>query len=267
MTKAETIRTAKLGKKDLRLVRKDGRFFGLVEGEVCVEGESADDVWRRLHDEAGKADPKYFGFNGAPNRFLHWFAGGFQSPNYFSKERAYKIDAKEALDATVPLEKAATGSGYGPALLSRFHINLLSPYEQIWIRDVLRASEADEFVRAAARFTLGDGKPALLAMERALKAHRAAKWTIVTLLPFLWRPEQHMFLKPEATKDFATRVGHRFASDHEPRLNLSVYESLLDLASKTDAELADLRPRDRIDVQSFIWVVGDYREGRETPKP
>jgi hypothetical protein len=100
-------------------------------------------------------------------------------------------------------------------------------------------------------------------MERALKPHDAAKWTVITYLPYLWRPELHMFLKPEATKDFAARVGHRFADDYEPRLHLTVYESLLDLVDKTAMQLADLMPRDRIDIQSFIWVVGDYREGRE----
>lgn len=72
-----------------------------------------------------------------------------------------------------------------------------------------------------------------------------------------------MFLKPEATKDFATRVGHRFADDYEARLHLPVYESLLDLVARTERELADMRPGDRIDIQSFIWVVGDYQEGRE----
>ena len=74
-----------------------------------------------------------------------------------------------------------------------------------------------------------------------------------------------MFLKPEVTGDFAVRVGHRFASDYEPGLNIAVYDSLLDLAARTSAELADLNPRDRIDVQSFIWVIGAYRE--ETEKP
>jgi hypothetical protein len=104
-------------------------------------------------------------------------------------------------------------------------------------------------------------------MERALKPHDAAKWTVVTYLPFLWRPEAHMFLKPEVTKDFAARVGHRFASDYEPRLRLDVYQSLLDLASETEQELADLDPRDRIDVQSFIWVVGDYKQDTKPPRP
>jgi hypothetical protein len=107
---------------------------------------------------------------------------------------------------------------------------------------------------------MGETQPALLEMERALTPGESAKWTVVTYLPFLWRPEKHMFLKPEVTKDFAARVGHRFASDYEPRLNIGVYDSLLDLVTKTAQELSDLKPRDRIDVQSFIWVVGGYKE-------
>lgn len=135
------------------------------------------------------------------------------------------------------------------------------------LQDVLRGPTVDEFIHAAARFTLGEGKPALLQMERALKPYECAKWTVATYLPFLWRPDEHMFLKPEVTKDFAARVGHRFASDYEARLDFAVYESLLDLVSRTAAELAELKPRDRIDVQSFIWVVGDYKEGSEQPRP
>ena len=87
----------------------------------------------------------------------------------------------------------------------------------------------------------------------------------MTYLPFLWRLQDHMFLKPEVTKDFASRVGHRFASDYEPRLNIGVYDSLLDLAARTTEELADLKPRDRIDVRSFIWVIGNYKEGTGSP--
>lgn len=35
------------------------------------------------------------------------------------------------------------------------------------------------------------------------------------------------------------------------------------LADGVRRELAEMRPRDRIDVQRFIWVVGDYQQGRE----
>jgi hypothetical protein len=268
MSKAETVRTGRLGQRELRLVHKDGRFFGLADGKVCVEGESADAVWRRLHDEAGKANPKYFGFDGARVRFLRFFPNGFHSEGYTNSERDYKIAAKQRLVETAPLEQAVDSSGLGEAILAVFRTtNLLSPFEKMRLQEVLRGPTADEFIRAAARFALGEGRPALLRMERALKPHDGAKWTVTTYLPFLWRPEEHMFLKPEVTKDFAARVGHRFATDYEARLDFAVYESLLDLVSKTVAELGELKPRDRIDVQSFIWVVGDYKEDSEEPRP
>jgi hypothetical protein len=269
-TDMKTVREAKLDNLVLRLVEKDKHFIGVIIADrvrkVQIDGDTADDVWRRLHDEAGKTNPKYFGFDGARARFLHWFKDGFQSQRYLDLERGYKGAAKSKLDATVPIDEALNGSGYGERVLHVFRdTNLLSPFEKTRLQDVLRGPTADDFIRAAARFTTGDRKPALLQMERALKPHDSAKWTVVTYLPFLWRPDEHMFLKPEATKDFAARVGHRFHLEYEAALNLAVYESLLDLADKTTAELADLRPRDRIDVQSFIWVVGDYKEGSEQP--
>ena len=268
MAKAETIRRGQLGKTVLALVKSEGRFYGMADGKQILNGDDAEEVWRRLHDEAGRADPRYFGYDGARARFLHWFKDGFESHRFLTEERDYKIAAKTKLDAAAPVEEAAIGNGYAEAILSAFRAtNLLYPIEKAKLQAVLRGSDADAFVRAAARFTLGEIKTGLAQMHAALKPQDNAKWTAVTYLPFLWRPDQHMFLKPEVTKDFAARVGHRFAKEYEATLKPSVYESLLDLASKTEVELSALKPRDRVDVQSFIWVVGDYREGREVRAP
>jgi len=69
-----------------------------------------------------------------------------------------------------PLEKAIEGSGSGEAVLSVFRAtNLLSSFEMIRIQDVLRGPDADAFIRAGARFTMGETKPALAAMERVLR--------------------------------------------------------------------------------------------------
>jgi hypothetical protein len=209
----EKVREATSGAATLRLFKEKGAYKGAVivgKDMKIVEGDDA--VWRRMHDEVGKANPKYFGFDGTRNRFLHFFPKGFRSAGYAGQEHDYKVDAKSKLDDAVPLKKAATGSGFAEAVLSVFQTNLLSPFEKMRLRDALRSSAADDFIRAAARFALGEGKPALAAMEHALKPYSSPKWTVVTYLPFLWRPEEHMFLKPEATTDFAQRVGHRFAS-------------------------------------------------------
>ncbi len=73
-----------------------------------------------------------------------------------------------------------------------------------------------------------------------------------------------MFLTPEVTMQSATRVGRRFASDHEPRIHLIPYGSLLDLVLRTNWELAHKRRRHRIDCRGFAWVVGDCRVNRES---
>lgn len=261
----KTIRTGKAGDLELRLVEtKDGKFVGVIfaanSRKAQIEGDDADDTWRRLHDEAAKANPQYFGFDGARARFVKFFPDGFRSTDYMTRERNFKIKAKTGLDAQAPVEKAATGSGFGQAVLGCFRATtLLSPFEKMRVQDLLRSPDADAFIRATARFALGDGKSALMDMEQAARKHECAKWTIATYLPYLWRPDKHMFLKPEVTKDFAERVGCAFY--YYPKLDIAVYDSLLDLASQTDAEVAPLKPQDRIDIQSFIWVVGEYKEG------
>jgi hypothetical protein len=118
----KTIRETTIKNAILRLVEKDKVFIGIVilDGakKLQIEGSTDDEVWRRLHEEAGKANPKYFGYEGARNRFFQFFRGGFQSTEYTTQERDYKIAAKLKLDAAVPLDKAVSGYGFGEAVLS-----------------------------------------------------------------------------------------------------------------------------------------------------
>ena len=267
-TIARTVRRRRLGNHSLRLVEKDRNFYGFVDGQRIVDGPDADDVWRRLHDDAGKADPRYFGFEGARARFLRFFPNGFRSDGYLSTERDYKVAARRKLDENASLNDALSGHGFGEAVLSVFHAtNMLSPFEKTRIAELLRGRNADAFVQAAARFAHDGTEPALRELRSVLEPHDCAKWTVATYLPFLWRPEVHMFLKPEATKDFAVRVGHPLSFVYRAQLDLDVYVSLLDLAEQTANRLSDLEPRDHIDIQSFIWVVGDYSEELEDVYP
>lgn len=268
----KTIKEASAGTARLRLVETGKDYVGILfdKGQKLFEtrGSTADATWAALQAHVGSAGQNWFGYEGARNRFRHWFGGAFRSPAYLANERAYKLAAKEKLEATAPLEEAATGSGHGEAVLAAYRkTGLLYPIEKTRLQKLLRGPDADAFVRAAARFTLGEEKTALPTMERLLRPHDNAKWTVVTYLPFLWDPDRHIFLKPEVTKDFAERVQHDFRHDYEPTLNLSVYESLLDMAGAIRREFADLEPQDQIDIQGVIWVVGAYRDGRETPQP
>lgn len=269
----ETIRTEPRGKLTLRLLKDKTGYVGVVisdKGRLDrLEGSDREELWRRLEQAAARSSKGYVGFDGARTRFLHFFPGGFELARYTSEERDYKLQAKHQLDTTVPLDQARTGNGLGEAALAVYRkTNLLFQIEKARVTELLRGPSADAFVRAAARFASGERASALADMARLAKPHNAANWTAITYLPFLWRPEQHMFLKPEVTKDFAERVGHGFVYAYRAAIDMTVYDSLLDLVARTGQEIADLHPRDRIDVQSFIWVVGAYTEADATsPEP
>lgn len=258
MTKPQTIRNAKLGKIALRLVQNGDLFVALADGKIICQGRDQEEVWHQLYADVLKSRPNYFGYDGARSRFLHFFQGGFASSEYASHEREYKLTSKRKLDAIATPQEAASASGLGAQTWSVFQSNMLSPFEKMRVRDVLMGPKSDEFVQSAARFTLDSGQQALRDIEHILRPYDAAKWTIATFLPFLWRPEQHMYLKPEVTKLYAERVGHPYAERYSSNLDIAVYESLLDLTRQTEKELVDLKPRDRIDIQSFIWVIGKY---------
>ncbi|HEV7864670.1 MAG TPA: hypothetical protein VGR20_18340, partial [Acidimicrobiia bacterium] len=61
-------------------------------------------------------------------------------------------------------------------------------------------------------------------------------------------------LKPRVTQAAAEAYGFDFR--YRPGPQWETYRSLLDFAETVRADLADLEPRDMIDLQSFIWVAG-----------
>ena len=185
------------GELTVRLVARDNRFDGIVFGKagtvVKVRGESGEseaELRVQLKQEALKRHPDWMGYDGAMAFFRKQFSQGFHDDEYLKQERTYKHKAKIQLDESVPLEAALDGVGFAESALRVFQrTNLLSPFELMRVKDVLRGDVGDSFVRGAATFATGDMAGGLQQMANALKPHDAAKWTVATYLPFLWRPE------------------------------------------------------------------------------
>lgn len=259
--------TKKLGNKVIKWKQNDDRTFsgGVVSNgkmSELIHDENEERLLTRLHNEAGKLEPSYFGMDGAIARFCEFMPGGFKG-QIVEKERDYKVHAHETLNSILSAEQALEASEDDAARLlsaSKVWINLLSPYESMHLKDCLKSPTAAKFLRAAAQFASGDVNSAAAAMHQAIKAHGPLTWPTATYFPFLWDPDQHMFLKPGVTRDFAERVGHPFQYVYESAITREVYASLLDLTNFTKQAIQDLQPRDNIDVQSFIWVVGAYTE-------
>lgn len=84
-------------------------------------------------------------------------------------------------------------------------------------------------------------------------------WPLVSVFGFIARPDEHIFLKPNTTRAAARAYG--FDLDYHSRPSWRTYTSLLEFAAVVRRDLRDLRPRDMIDIQSFMWVLGsdEYR--------
>jgi hypothetical protein len=255
----------KLGKSTLRWdVTKDGGFVGVVNADgkrVFGPIEDADEarLIARLRNEAGRLHHDYVGFDGAIRRFAHFMPNGFASA---INERAYKERAGAKLASAVPLDLAAQADDAAAKAIASGGVltNMLSPFEAARLRDTLVGPNGARFVCGAAHFTAGQHAMGIEAMTTAVHPHGRISWPIITYLPFLWAPADHMFLKPTVTCDFSARVGLRFHHAYDPEPNAATYDALLDLVAETRTTIAALEPRDNIDVQIFIWVVGEYSD-------
>jgi hypothetical protein len=241
----------------------EGRVILGQKMSPVIHDDDEQHIVARLRNEAGRLHPDYFGFDGALRRFLQFKPDGLKGDQGPMAEREYKLRAAAAINDTLPLTAAMAANAADAIRLagnSKCWINLLSPYEAMRMKDALKGSGGAAFLKAAALFASGDWAQGGNQMTAAIKAHGTMTWPIATYLPFLWDCTNHMFLKPTVTVDFAQRVGHKFQEDYDPAINAETYESLLDLVAVTRQEIATLDPRDNIDIQSFIWVVGAYKD-------
>jgi hypothetical protein len=83
---------------------------------------------------------------------------------------------------------------------------------------------------------------------------RVLTWPLVTVFAFIAQPENHIFLKPNVTRAAAKDYG--FSFEYSPTPAWTIYENLLAFADVIRRDLADLQPKDMMDIQSFIWVQG-----------
>jgi hypothetical protein len=202
-------------------------------------------------------------------RFLRHFPGGFYDETYLSWERNYKWKAHEEwmeqLNPTVYKSLLVKGEFSEIAMNAvkiESHTNLLFSFEKMALRDAVKSAEGAElFARGLYAFLHGTGTTerrfehwveAVARLPR--KQTRVLTWPVVTIFGFIALPDQHIFLKPNVTRIAASEYGFDFR--YKSRPNWETYASLLKFGDVIRHDLRDLRPRDMIDIQSFIWVAG-----------
>ena len=208
-------------------------------------------------------------------KFLRFFPKGFHDEKYVDWERDYKWEAHERWEELLNrdafrtlLRARAFDEIAGHAVRVESRTNLIFSFEKMALRDAVRPPEgAEAFATGLYDLVYGAGTEQRK-FERWIdvvgglprKQTRVLTWPIVTVFGFIARPEFHVFLKPNVTRVAAREYGFDFRYTSKP--GWETYESLLEFAATVGRDLKDMRPRDMIDIQSFIWVQGsdEYAE-------
>jgi hypothetical protein len=197
------------------------------------------------------------------------FPGGFRDETYLDWERGYKWDAHNKWDASlnrstlVGLLKAGKFKKIAAsAIRIESRTNLLFSFEKMALRDAVRSPTGAKTF-ALALFNLLHGPDSMDvrfsnwidAIARLPRRQtRVLTWPLVTVFGFIAQPDTHFFLKPTVTREAARRYGADF--QYASRPSWPLYAGLPDFVARVRTDIRDLRPRDMIDMQSFLWVQG-----------
>ena len=202
-------------------------------------------------------------------KFLKFFPKGFRDETYIAWERGYKWRAherwNELLDRSTFQRLLRDGEFVeigSRAMKSLSGTNLLFSFESMALRDAVRTTPGArmfaeglyEFLYDRARLPRRFDDWCDVVSSLPKKQSRVFTHPVVTVFGFLAQPETHIFFKPTVTKIAAER--YSFGLDYSSRPSWKTYSSLLEFAAVIKRDLTDLKPRDMIDIQSFIWVNG-----------
>ena len=211
-------------------------------------------------------------------KFLRFFPGGFHDQRYLDWERNYKWEAHRRWRSELAEKtfRSLLDAGEHDRIAARAvaiesRTNLLFSFEKMALRDAVRDS-AGAVAFAQGLFDLLHGGGDLRTrFERWVEVvaglprrqTRVLTWPLVTVFGFLAQPDTHFFLKPMVTRAAARE--YDFDLPYRSRPGWETYAAVLELAAVVQRDLADLRPRDLIDVQSFLWVQGsaEYDESED----
>ena len=210
-----------------------------------------------------KSSIKYQSLPQSIQFFLEEFPEGFYGEKFKEHEREYKEKAhalakellgKEAYGALLEAEDY-------PEIVKRAlkvsnATNLIFPNEKMSLKDGLQSPDAQmQFGEALYALLYGEEELEyrFVAFSKVLENIDAAKWTTATYFLFIIHPDKYMFVKPTITQYSSELCG--FEVNYKPLLNWLTYKSVLGFSEYIKSEIAELKPRDMIDVQSFMWCI------------
>ena len=199
--------------------------------------------------------------------FLERYPDGFYGERYLTHERKYKVEAHDLAVELLNQEEFQSllaNQQYKEVCRRLLRVvnatNLIFPNEKMALKDGLeREGNKERISRTLYDLLYGDGElqTRFISFSETLEIIQAAKWTIAS----------YFLLRHVSQRDTSllSRLSHEmrlsfsaFEINYRPEINWRTYKSILDFSEYLKGELLDLKPRDMIDVQSFMWCIAQF---------
>jgi hypothetical protein len=233
---------------------------------TCVTSKT---VRSRARLKAGYQQPT--GADRCRRKFLRFFPGGFRDPTYLEWERDYKWAVHQewqrhldrpAFESLLADSRFDVIAGHALRTEQRARHSMIFSFEKMALRDAVKSpAGARAFATGLYAWLHGPGSEAerfdqwvevVASLPR--RQTRVLTWPVVTIFGFIALPARHVFVKPMVTRTAADRYG--FELKYRSRPSWAVYQQVMEFCATIRRDVADLRPRDLIDIQSFMWVQG-----------
>jgi hypothetical protein len=257
--------------------KTEPKKYSVYDNPLVLASNQSDPVLERMRmvsknrpDKGVKQQAPIMSFEKAREIFAAKYPGKFDDPNYIGDpkngERFYKLKAAE-------LYQELFGNGQLRQMLDDKEAGKLAERAQkifqaqnlTFVQEILRFKDVLNDPGSSLQYFGALSKlldsaevtaETLIPYFETIKSIAVAgfaKWPNATLFPFLAQPNRFIFLKPQVTKNFASKLGYDLKYEATP--NAVTYEAFLRMAADCKVKLADWEPKDNIDIQSFIWLL------------
>jgi len=250
---------------DIFFVGKGKKSISLevVEPIKVVGDEANHPVLDNLKIDKLSAGIKYKSLRDSIDYFKERFPEGFYGEEFKGEERDYKDKAHHLADDLLGeniFSKLIKNEEYAEITKRALKVvnstNLIFPNEKMALKDGLLKDDAKKiFSISLYNLLYGDDtlEDRFNKFSRVLENINASKWTTASYFMFIVLPDKYMFVKPTITQYTAELCG--FEINYKPQLNWLTYKLVLEFSNYLFSELSELKPRDMIDVQSFMWCI------------
>jgi hypothetical protein len=194
----------------------------------------------------------------AEHEFLELYPGGFANPEMLEMAKKHRIDKIVALARQSFAQEKFTNTNEIIENMIKVvsRSSMVSLFEKPKFRDFANSLAGADSVRLSTgleQFLYGDEEDGFNRIVETLKKGKLAKWSLVTVCPFYFRPTVEVFLKPTTVKNVIQYFEIK-ELEYKPAPTFLFYKNYRDVVASMKKEVHKSLTPDNAHFSGFLMM-------------